>query len=201
MSNTGLSANSKNIKKFQLQQKGRNILLILIIIVPLFIAGIIYTVFLQYADGNSTSAELVSDFEGQDSIDQTVGGTDSAPVYTTPDDAISVDGGSSSNSLPTSPAPAVTPSTPASSLPNGVTITLNSIETNGVKGSPYIADTLDVSQLPADATFQFDRNSWIASDANTGSINVAVGAFGTTYQGTVTLKNFSGVWKVTGYSL
>lgn len=199
MSNTGLSANSKNIKKFQLQQKGRNILLVLIIILPLLIAGILYTAFLQLADGNST-AELVTDYEGQDAIEQSVGETDSAPVYTTPDEAVSVNGGSSTSPSP-SQAPTASPASPTSGLPNGVTLTLNSIETNGVKGSPYIADTLDVSQLPDDATFSFDRNSWIASDANTGSINVAVGAFGSTYQGTVTLKNFSGVWKVTGYSL
>ncbi|MCA9343285.1 hypothetical protein KC950_04725, partial [Candidatus Saccharibacteria bacterium] len=62
MSNVGLSANSKNIKKFQLQQKGKNIVLVLVIVVPIFIAGVLYVIFQQYVS-ESRNTELVTDFD------------------------------------------------------------------------------------------------------------------------------------------
>lgn len=193
MSNSGLSANSQNIKKFQLQQKGRNLLLLLLIAIPLFIGGFIYVLFQQYAD-ETTSAELITDYDGIDPQSTagtpTTDGSISAPVYVPTDSST---GNSSTN---TSVA-----SNPAAGIPNGVSVAMNSIETNGINGSSYIADTLDTSNLPTGSTVKFDRASWVQLDDTTGSVNSVVTALGTPYQGSVTFTNYSGVWKVSGYGL
>ncbi len=196
MSNTGLSANSQNIKKFQLQQKGRNILLLLTIVVPVFIGGFIYVLFQQYAE-DSTSAELVTDYDGV-GTQSTTGtansdGTVSAPVYVPPTDS------SSGVSSPSDPGTSIT--NQAAGIPNGVSVAMNSIETNGINGSSYISDTLDTSSIPSGSTVKFDRASWAPTSDTSGNVNGVVTALGTAYQGSVTFTNYSGVWKVSGYSL
>lgn len=193
MSNTGLSANSKNIKKFQLQQKGRNILLVILIVAPIAIGGFIYVIFQQYTD-ETNSAELVTDFDESALQTSNSQGTDSnlsTPTYvpeTTPSNAGS-SGSTSSNSVN------------STEIPNGVTVAMNSIESNGIKGSSYIADTLDTSQIPNGSTVKFDRASWSSAGPSVGSVNVTLTASGTPYQGSVTFESLSGTWKVTGYSL
>ena len=203
MSNNTLSANSQNIKKFQLHEKGKNILLVILIVAPIFIAGVIYTIYTQLTS-QSSSVQTAEDLTPQTGLDPfassdstnsansnpQLSGGDSNQVTQNPDEV---------TSAPATQAPSSAPST--SSIPPGVVSAINSIEANGIKGSPYIASTLDTSDLPTGTTIRFDRNSWSSFGAESGTLRATATVYGQTYPGSVTFGVENGTWKATGYDL
>lgn len=194
MGHTQLSANSQNIKKFQFHEKGRNLLFVVLFAATLFIGGVIYLLFSQYSQ-QSSSAELVTDFDTSEAQTATPN-TDETATATSQDV-------SSPSYIPQNTNPTTTTNNAApSGLPNGVFVALDSLEANGIVGNTYVSSSLDVSNLPDNATVQFQRDTWSQTDASSGSLNATVNAFSQTYQGSVTFTLESdGTWRVTGYGL
>lgn len=196
MGHPQLSANSQNIKKFQLHEKGRNFLFVVLFAGTLFIGGVIYLLFSQYSQ-QSSSAELVTDFDTTET-QVTAPTSDEATSATSQDVSSPSYAPQTTNPTATSNAGNAIPS----GLPNGVFVALDSLETSGIVGNPYVSASLDVSNLPDNATVQFQRDTWTQTDASNGSLNAMVTAFGQTYQGSVTFTLESdNTWRVTGYGL
>lgn len=201
MSNNTLSANSQNIKKFQLHEKGKNILLVILIVAPIFIAGVIYTIYSQLTNQTS-SVQTAEDLTPQTGLEEF---TSSNPA----DSAISDPQPSSSNQViqnpdevTSAPSAQTSPSAPsASSIPPGVVSAINSIEANGIKGNPYISSNLDTSDLPSGTTIRFERNSWSSFGADSGTLQATASVYGQTFPGSITFGIEGGTWKATGYDL
>ena len=191
---SNLSANSQNIKKFQLRQKGKSILLVVIVVTPIFLGAVIYIFYNQYTN-QTTSTELVEDFD-QSYVNETSPevifeeplGEDLSPDTTT-------------NFSSPSTTPNSTGSATTDTIPSGVTSAVNSIEANGIQSNPYISSNLDTSSIPDGSTVKFARDSWVQYSPESGTLNATITAYGQPYQGSVTFTLESGSWKVTGYSL
>ena len=208
MSNNMLSANSQNIKKFQLQQKGKNVLIVVLIVAPLFIGGIIYVVYTQLTNEATTSQTDPGVIPTETGFDKFSGEAPDGAIVDDPANFSSPaqnssGGGSSSPST----NPGITPSGPSggsgssASTPAGVLSAANSIEATGIKGNPYVASNVNTSNLPAGSTIRFDKNSWSQFSANSGTLNATVTISGTDYAGSVTFKSTGGSWKATGYGI
>ena len=193
-----LSANSQNIKKFQLHQKARSFLVIVVVGVPVFLAMLAY---LFYQDATKQNNAINSPSAHEESIPS----PEAIPTDTlTPNQSIDEsttptysDPATTSPQAPPSHAPAPT----TGGIPAGVQSALNSIEANGIKGSPYVASNLDTSNIPVGTSITFDRNSWTQHSETAGSINATISILGQSRSGSVVFGVTEGAWRATGYSL
>lgn len=201
-----LSSNSQNIKKFQLQQKARSFIVVLVIGVPVFLGML---AFLYYQDATKQNKVFTNPIQNNEAIylgDEN--SITSDPNQISPGQP--VDGGATPNysnpanpnATNNSPAPGQSVSQPTmGGIPADLTSALNSIESNGIKGSPYVSSDLDTSNIPSGTSIQFDRGSWSPQSDSIGSINASISILGTSKSGSVTFSNTGGSWKATGYTL
>lgn len=189
--NETFSANSKNLQKFQLQQKARSLILVLIIVVPILLGIVAYAAYRQAiapkAETATTPQTLAAETAGEVSSDT----GDQAPASIDPNTAVSNGATSSSSGNASS----------ASSLPAGVTTAMNSIEANGIKGNPYVSGNLDTTSVPDGTSVRFNRSSWKQLSDTSGTADASVTYFGQNKAGTVTFDLSNGTWQVSGYSL
>lgn len=212
--NDVLSANSKNIKQFELQQKAKGLITIAAVVLPLIAAAIAFR-FYQNARTENTPIkqlaetlhddQLTGDYSG---IDFSTDGSQTEPLDATTDPNQPVAGGLPAYSSPTNSSGrtidnGVSPASPDNSgqIPQGVVVILNSIESNGIKGSPYIADSLDTSMIPDGVVVRFNRSSWEQLSPNSGVISGTITISGQTNHGSVAFSQINGSWKATGYTL
>lgn len=191
-----LSSNSQNIKKFQLHQKTRTIILILVIGIPVFLAMLAY---LFYQDAiKLNKPQTTNSITEESSTESTLG--DSSVSNETIDDSAPLQAPADS---PMSSPAQTSPSQPTtqSGIPDGVIAAINSIEANGVNNNPYIDASLDTSQIPVGTKITFDRNSWVVFSDTLGSTNISASILGENKTGSVTFSSESGTWKATGYSI
>ncbi len=166
---SGFSANSKQIKSFRFHQKLRSGLVLAVIVIPIIGAFFAYRYYKQSINPSAP-----------------------APVAVT---------------APSSPTTSTTPTVenapgtaaPTSTMPEGVTAALNSIEQNGMKSNPYI--TADTSNIPNGTVVSVDRTSWTTYGTDMGSVTTTMSLKGTTKKGTLTFQLLYGSWKVVGYSI
>lgn len=196
-----LSANSQNIKKFQLQQKAKSLLVVLAIGVPVFLAMLAY---LFYQDAIKSSSTTNKESVAESATNQT-GLIDSPPNGIANSDQLTNNtmGNFSqpgSVSSPTQPAPTSQAPTAASTgMPAGVTTALNSIESNGIKGNPYVA--FDTSNLPDGAIVKIDRSTWSANGTNQGTVKGTIIVYGQSQSGSLTFGLTNDQWRVVDYSV
>lgn len=196
MDGNNLSANSQNIKKFNLQQKGKTILLVAVVVVPVFIGAVAYILY-KNATRDPSSSTVLSDNDVLPESDnpEDVVPTPDAPITDVPDPA-------SASVPPPSSNPGQAPAAaPSGGMPDGVTTAINSLESSGLKGNPYVSSTLDTSQLPDGASVKIDRSSWTQYGSDVGAVNGTVTIFGQVKAGSLTFALENGAWRVTGYSL
>lgn len=186
-----LSANSQNIKKFQLQQKARGFLVIFAIGVPVFLAMLAYLYYQDATQQNKTTAT--------NQTEEAIALPETVPSQTT-DPAQSVGGGVIPSSPATTPGQ-VSSNQPSGSIPAGVQTAINSIEANGIKGNAYVSSSLDTSSIPSGTSIRFERSSWTQYSDILGSVNATISILGQTRTGSVTFGVTEGAWKATGYSL
>lgn len=187
--NTAYSANSQNIKSFELKQKARGFLIILAIAVPVFLAVLAY-LFYQDATKNKT-----------ETTDQAAISLPAASPGATTDPNLQAGSGTTAPGGTTNPAIQTPAAQPTSGIPAGVTAAMNSIEANGIKGNPYVSSSLDTSPVPVGTSVSFDRNSWTSYSAELGSANATISALGQSRNASITFGVTEGAWKATGYSL
>lgn len=205
MDGNTVSANTKNLQKFQVAQKARSMLFIAAIVVPLFLATAAYVTYTSITSPNNNEEDLNAVFEGAEPITGGAAGSSDAPnTEITPPAPPSTEasgsgatqspqqnGGSSSSAAAGS----------SSSVPTALNTALKSIEANGIKGSAYVSSNLDTSQIPDGTSISFNRSSWSPVGSRTGSIKATVTAYGQPRTGSVTFEESGGVWRATGYSL
>lgn len=200
---TQLSANSKKLQIFRLQQKLKLVVFCSIFLLPLAMTGVWYVKF-KSANGKPSSIPVAIDGitpTVDDQLEQTET-LEENPSNSNIEDSQSVAGGPGygSGNVPSGSSPA--PASSTNTMPAGVTTAINSIETNGIKGNPYVADTIDSNQLPSGTTIKFDRNSWSSGSATSGTVKATLNVSGQSYNGTITFNNVgNNVWKATSYSL
>lgn len=187
-----LSANSKNIKNFQVRQKLRGMLIVLIIGLPLLIGGIAYTAYRSYIAPSNQFAETDFDDTSQDTAM-----LDGSGVID-PNMPVS-DDGTATLEAPSVPNPSTPSNTQSGDMPPGVEVALNSIEANGIKNNPYV--TVDTSGIPDGTAVRTDRSTWTQFGPTQGAVNGTISAFGQSRQGSLTFSLVNDVWKVTSYSL
>jgi hypothetical protein len=190
-----VSANTKHVHKFELQQKARSILFVVVIVVPVFIATVAYLI---YRDTVSDQAQPQTDATvtfNPESISQVNGSaaTQEPSTEIIPPAPPSVD--SSSQATGSSIA------NPSSGFPEGLETAVSSIESNGIKGNPYVSSKFNTSSIPDGTTISFDRSSWQNTSDSAGSIKAIVTAYGQSRSGSVTFTKSGGVWQATGYAL
>lgn len=184
--------------------------MVVLIAGPILLGIIVYSVYVQLtspADNLDTVEELPTQpFSAEEfTEDPFVPGTSEFPTGSDgslPGTAQSGSGAETERRVtpPSSPTPGGT--TPNStSMPSGVTAAINSIEANGIKSSPYIASSLDTSNLPDGTTIRFDRSSWSSFSSESGSVKAIATIYGQNYPGSVTFSLSGGSWKASGYSL
>lgn len=206
MASSTLSANSQNVKKFGTQQKFRTLVTVLVVGVPIFLAMLSFLVFKNTSkkDNNTqtTHATVGSNIDSSIDSDNNYG-TDYGQNEQIDDPALSP-----------APSPAIT-STPQSpnqqnpvvqqpiqgTIPAGVQTAINSIEANGVKGSPYVSSSMDTSQIPPGTSLKFDTSSWSQYSDSSGSVNATANILGTSKAITVSFTIIDGSWKASGYGL
>ena len=181
MAYNNLSVNSQQIKKFKIIQNAK------IIIVVLVVAAIGVGAWFAY----DYYQKVVSDLNGT-TKDASIG-VSTSPVTGTIEksdtDVIRLDN-STSPQLSSS-----------NEIPYGAVLALNSIESTGINGNPYIVSSLDTTSLPAGATITFDRATWINLDTETATIKANASTGSETKNTNITFSQSSGSWKVVGYSL
>lgn len=193
-----VSANTKNVHKFALQQKARGILFVVVIVVPVFLGAVAY---LTYTDMVSQQDETTA-VATESTPEQTSPSTQApsseiiAPAPPTSENPTQSQGASSTPQ--SSPTPR---SAPSSALPDGLVTALNSIETNGLKGSAYVSSSFDTSSIPDGTSISFNRSSWVKESDTSGSISGTVFLFGQPQNGSVRFVESGGVWRATGYTL
>ncbi len=165
----GFSANSKDIKSFRMQQKLHGGVLVAAIAVPILGGIFAYKYYTR-----STSPTLPTTVTTPSSLSTT--------SYTPP---------------VVENAPGTTPA--ATTVPEGVTVALNSIEQNGMKSNPYV--TADTSNIPAGTVVKADRSTWTAYGTDTGSVTTTMTVQGTAKKGSITFQLLYGSWKAVGYSI
>lgn len=195
-----LSANSQNIKKFQLQQKARSFLVVLAIGIPVFLAMLAYLYYQDATQRNATTSTNQADESIASSDSTSTGFSDPS---TQPIDGSTIAPSTTPNSAasPITQAPATTNQPSANTIPSGVQTAMNSIEASGIKGNPYVASNLDTSSVPSGTSITFDRKSWSQYSDTLGSVNAAINAYGQARTGSVTFGITEGTWKATGYSI
>lgn len=187
-----LSANSQNIKRFQLHQKARAFLFILVIGLPIFLAMLAY---LYYQDATQqNNKESVSQPE------QAITTPSTESINTLPGDPLGSEHPTVNNTTPP-PASSSSPvsQTPSGGIPDGVTAALNSIEANGIKGNQYI--TFDTSDVPAGTIIKTNRSSWSAQSSSQGTVSSVITVLGQNHTGSLSLGLINGEWRVTSYSM
>jgi cytoskeletal protein RodZ len=194
-----VSANTKNVHRFALQQKARGILFLVVIVVPVFIAGVAYLAYQDIVSPQDQTDTTVA-ITNPESTDQANNSdsTQAPSTEITPPAPPSVDTpaqtpGSTQQTAPTKAK--------ASPVPDGLKTALNSIETNGIKGSAYVSSSFDTSNIPDGTSVTFDRSSWQKTSNSAGSIQGTVYVYGQPQNGSVTFAESGGVWRATGYTL
>ena len=200
-----LSANSQDIKTFKLKQKIKNLLILLIIGIPIALGFAAYLYYKSITKNKETAKIKTAEnsqhtgvTEGVNSnqdlssnSDQQLPGQNSVSTYS-PNSATQ-NNSQSSSSVPVSSS--------TSNIPSEVVTALNYTETNGVTNNPYIDSRLDTSQFTNDAKITFDRSTWILQNTNQGSIDFTIKLSGVAKNGTSTLSNSNGTWKIIGYAI
>ncbi len=192
------SANSKNIKRFQLSQRFGNLTVLLIIGIPLVLAGVAYSTYRRIIAPPAEEAIAINDAATPLDPSQTV----NDPYLTIdPTTGAPITSDTPAGTTPSSPAPAPGGAQqPASSaMPEGVVVAINSIEANGVKNNPYVA--VDTSGLPDGVAISIDRGSWTQNGPSEGTVNGYIDYYGQPLGGSLTFTDTGGTWKVTSYSL
>lgn len=193
-----MSANSKNLRNFQAKQKFKLLFSGMVIIAPLAIGGLWYVN--RNGENESSSIPIaISDpssgiIDDSQLIDQTVAqeSNDGSVAQTVPSAPSNqgVPSGSTSNSA-----------SDLGGLPAGVTTAVNSIESSGIKGNPYVASSIDTTMLPEGTTVSFNRSSWNSSESGSGTMAASLSASGQVFNGVITFSSIGGSWKATGYSI
>ena len=204
-----LSANSQDIQKFQMHQKVRSILIIAVVGIPVFLAMLAYLFYRNTVSSKQVNSPTSSSIEQQLSTDdiysnlsptETVQGQGPNQQYYTANPGPSTTNQSGQTSTPNQQqAPSVQSTN--TGIPPGVETAINSIESNGIKGNPYVSSNLDTSQVPVGTSVKFDKSTWVAYSENTGSIKVSLSIMGMSKTGSVTFGIEGGSWKATGYSI
>jgi hypothetical protein len=194
-----VSANTKNVHKFALQQKARGMLFLVVIVVPVFIAGIAYLVYQDTVSQQEVGTAASVAVQDPESIDQAINpdSTQAPNTEITPPAPPSVDTPQS----PGSSNQGGTATTQSSKIPSGLETALKSIETNGIKGSAYVSSKFNTNSIPDGTTISFDRSSWSKISDTSGSIKGTVYIYGQPQKGSVTFTESGGVWRATGYAL
>lgn len=190
-----VSANTRNVHKFALQQKARSILFVVVIVVPVFIGAVAYIAYTNMTGTQDTAnldgSATLGNPEGIDPAN-TSESTQVPNTEITPPAPPSVDTPNQSSGGGTQGA--------ASALPPGLTTALNSIEANGIKGSAYVSSSLDTSSIPDGSSVTFDRSSWSKESETAGTIKGTLYIYGQPQNGSVRFVETGGVWRATGYS-
>ncbi len=204
-----LSSNSQDIQKFQMHQKARSLLIIAVVGIPVFLAMLAYLFYRNTVTSKQISSPTTSSIEQQLSTDdissnpsptETFQGQDPNQQYSTANPGSSATNQSGQTSTPAQQqAPSVQSTN--TGIPPGVETAINSIESNGIKGNPYVSSNLDTSQVPVGTSVKFDKSTWVAYSENTGSIKVSLSIMGMSKTGSVTFGIEGGSWKATGYSI
>jgi hypothetical protein len=198
--NTSLSANSKKLKNFQVQQKARNILYVAIIAGPIVIGVMAYTFYQNSIAPNNSTEQLAQDIKDKEPVSP-------SPTTSTSSEATPAPSNPSSSETPTTPTPSSynTTETPSSlqnnDIPSGVKKAINSIESDGIKGNSYVSSSLDTSTLPSDTTVEFKQSTWQKLGSDLGTIDAIISSSGQNYNISITFSLVSSKWKITGYSL
>ena len=198
--NTSLSANSKKLKNFQVQQKARNILYVAIIAGPIVIGVMAYTFYQNSIAPNNSTEQLAQDIKDKEPVSP-------SPTTSTSSEATPAPSNPSSSETPTTPTPSSynTTETPSSlqnnDIPSGVKKAINSIESDGIKGNSYVSSSLDTSTLPSDTTVEFKQSTWQKLGSDLGTIDAIISSSGQNYDISITFSLVSSKWKITGYSL
>jgi cytoskeletal protein RodZ len=214
MAYDNLSVNSHQIKRFKIIQNAK--IIIVFVVVALFGAGtwFVYDYYQkELSELNGTSQDesisaiepITGTIENDSNEVINLDSADSAqPVN--PSESTSAppaNGGSPLATPPSSPAAnsTVPSSASSNSIPAGVNVALNSIESTGIKGSPYVSSSLDTAQLPDGTSISFDRSSWVSLNSETGTIKAIARISGETLNTNITFAQSGGSWKAVGYSL
>lgn len=198
-----LSANSQNIKQFELRQKAKNILVILAVGVPVFFAMLAYLIYKNTTSQHTTKPDA-STVQEPNLQDQTI---PSDPLPQNPIDQSQLNPNDSIPGMTNQNSPSVSQPNPQPSpqatagIPDGVIAAINSIEANGINGNPYVSSSLDTSNIPNGVKINFDRNSWTSYSSDLGSVNITAQVMGMTKTGSTTFSLVNGTWLVTGYSI
>lgn len=194
-----LSANSQDIKTFKLKQKIKNLLILLIIGIPIALGFAAYLYYKSITKNKETAK--IKTAENSQHTGVTEGVNSNQDLSSNSDQQLPGQNSVSAtqnNNQSSSSAP-IASST--SNIPPEVVATLNYTETNGVTNNPYIDSRLDTSQFTSDAKITFDRSTWILQNTNQGSIDFTIKLSSVTKNGTSTLSNSNGTWKIIGYAI
>ena len=189
------SANSRDLKRFRLMQKLKSASFVVVIGVPLLIGIAAYGLYEGLVNPKpQEEVAVVADFP--DTTDPAV----DAPITTDPNSPVSNGNVSSTPQAPSAPAGSGSSAAPQTgSMPEGVTVAINSIEQNGIKNNNYV--NMDTSSVPDGTVVRANRSSWTAYGNDLGSVAGTISAYGQTKNGSLTFQLVSGTWKVTGYSI
>lgn len=194
-----LSANSQDIKTFKLKQKIKNLLILLIIGIPIALGFAAYLYYKSITKNKETAK--IKTAENSQHTGVTEGVNSNQDLSSNSDQQLPGQNSVSAtqnNNQSSSSAP-IASST--SNIPPEVVATLNYTETNGVTNNPYIDSRLDTSQFTSDAKITFDRSTWILQNTNQGSIDFTIKLSSVAKNGTSTLSNSNGTWKIIGYAI
>ncbi len=200
---SNLSANSKSLKNFQMQQKMKGLITVAVIGIPLIIGIVVYQFYLRVTKPSEalTTNQEITEIENSALPSETP--TQEVPPSSTPNNsaATAPSGGTTSpQTNGTTPGSTTNPGTPVpAAMPNGVSIALNSIEQTGIKNNPYVA--ADTSSVPEGTTVNANRSSWMSSSSTTGIVSGTVTIMGSTKNGTISFQLISGTWKAVGYTI
>lgn len=202
-----LSANSQDIKKFQVHQKARSLLIVVVIGVPVFLAMLAYLFYqdaIKSTQNNITNPENQSIAINSSDPSGSIGSLDPSQVPTSGSPGVATGPAynpGQANQGVENPSQGTTTQPSNKSIPAGVESAINSIESNGIKGSPYVSSNLDTSQVPTGTSITFDRSSWVQYSDNVGSVKVKLSVMGMAKTGSVTFSIEGGAWKATGYNI
>lgn len=214
MAYDNLSVNSHQIKKFKIIQDAKIIIVVLVVAaigVGAWFAYDYYQKAVSELNGTSqdesisTSEPVTGTIEDNNTADViSLDGSSTAQPVSPSTPSGSSSGGSAPGSTPPSSSQGTSTPPPLSAsnvIPDGVTLALNSIESTGIKGSPYVSPSLDTSSLPDGTAISFDRSSWVSLNSETGTIKATANVSGESINTNITFGQSGGSWKAVGYSL
>lgn len=190
------SANSKNIKRFQLSQRFGNLAFIAIIAVPVILGSVAYATYKRMTAPSSDDTEIATLEDAPGTMDFNQPINDMPPTGPVADEQLS--GGAGSGASGRMP-PSNSQARASNSAPEGVIVAINSIEANGIKNNPYVQ--MDTSNIPDGAVVSVNRNSWVSEGPDSGTISGTITFNGQPYNGSVVFNNIGGTWKVVSYYL